>query len=717
MADAPRKVRVLAVNVFPVGPTYTLHRDEDGSLEIRCTQGVLRAMLDHARKGLTRDKGGLMEREPTEVKGFLLGRVEQMGKRLVVVVERTVELPPHALDQSDAAYFTAADHVLLEQKQRKYDGGQVVGYYHSHPRHRVRASEQDIRHFRENLTEPYQLAAIVGPAESSTGFFLQRGLDGYAAGQEPEFSVEYDGDGMPVIDTELAEFPSESPGRPPVRAKARSWRGLSVLAALLALVAVTVALLIYSAAFRPESVPVVRLSDHDLELDQQTPRRTISLSLGSAGACDFTVRTEEGADWLEVAPAEGELEHPDVAEITVSADMSRIEAGDTLLSHLVVVSVPRVEGAEAQATTIPVRGSKNVRLVEQRSDWRLGAPRVDYDGLDWDLSGCPLEGDDVRVRVALSTSDGRSETTVFTREAERARLRVASGDLPSPLDWSTLRLEARASQDVEHADRIVAHSCVGAASLDKRVRDWALPPPEIDGGVFTFATLPLPTTAHWMVEVDEGNGWRGVNRGVLATGRSVSHAQEYGPALRELRIRAAFVGEHAVYEYRYVFSFSGVERRDVAFDRTQGAHGRAFRANHPERYEASGAALLGEIGGPRHYEDLDAADRVGWVLITKNRRVHEDSWGRLKAVGDELESAGHGRFAWYYHHGDERIMLVFVMADDRFQEHCEALVSYPEVLNLTSIASRRRLSIRPPAIEDEDAFNLGTYRIPRDGGS
>ncbi|MBC8423839.1 Mov34/MPN/PAD-1 family protein, partial [bacterium] len=214
---------MLAVNVYPAGPTYCLHRDDDGHLEVHCTQGVLRAMLGHARKGLTVAKGGLMEREAIEGKGWLLGRVEQSGRRLRVIVERTVELPLHALDNNAAAYFTATDHVLLDQKLRKFEGGQLLGYYHSHPMHPVRMSEQDILHFRENLTEAYQLAAIVGPGENATGFFLQRGLDGYGANQEPEFRVDYEDD-MPVVDNEL--FVAESVGftPPPKRKKGRSWR-------------------------------------------------------------------------------------------------------------------------------------------------------------------------------------------------------------------------------------------------------------------------------------------------------------------------------------------------------------------------------------------------------------------------------------------------------------------------------------------------------------
>jgi len=715
MADASKKVRVLAVNVYPAGPTYCLHRDDDGRLEVRCTQGVLRAMLGHARKGLTIAKGGLMEREAIEVKGWLLGRVEQMGRRLLVVVERTVELPLHALDRNDAAYFTATDHVLLDQKLRKYDGGQLIGYYHSHPMHPVRMSEQDILHFRENLTEAYQLAAIVGPGESATGFFLQRGFEGYSANQEPEFRVEYEDD-MPIVDNGLSVDEPLGFVPPPSREKSRSWRSLLLLAALLVVVALSTALFISNSADHPESIPILRLSERSLELDPLATRRSISMSLDTAGACDFTVRTEGLADWLSVDPRQGEIVHPDRVEITVSADMSLINPGDSLLSHVIVEAVPRAEGAEIQTTTIPVMGVKNIRLVEQHETWSVREPTAGYGGISWDLTDCPLSGDGVRTSVTLSVRTGRDETAVFTGDVDQSRLRVAPTELPSPLDWSDLLLEARAEKTTEHPDRIVTLSYIGTATLAKSVRDWILPPPEMDGGSFTFVTRPLPTTAHWAVEVDEGDGWRRVNRGVLESGQSISHTRDYDPAVGKLRIRAAFVGENGIYEYRYVYSFSRVDRRDVAFDRSQGPAGRAFRARHADRYAAADMALLGEIGGPRHYADLDGAATAGWVLVTGIRRVSADSWQRLVAIGDELADAGHGRFAWFFDLDTDRVMLVFAMPDDGFKAHCDALIAYPEVLDLISDTPNGRLSIRPPDIEDEDAFNLGSYRLPRNDG-
>lgn len=712
MADASRKVRVLAVNVYPAGPTYCLHRDDDGHLEVHCTQGVLRAMLGHARKGLTVAKGGLMEREAIEVKGWLLGRVEQSGRRLRVIVERTVELPLHALDNNAAAYFTATDHVLLDQKLRKFEGGQLLGYYHSHPMHPVRMSEQDILHFRENLTEAYQLAAIVGPGENATGFFLQRGLDGYGANQEPEFRVDYEDD-MPVVDNEL--FVAESVGftPPPKRKKGRSWRSLLLLAALLVVVAVSTFVFTSKTTVQPEGIPILRFSEHSLDLDPLAPQRSVTLSLDAAGAYDYTVRAEGRADWLSVDPSQGEVVHPDEVEITVSADMSMIEPGDSLLSHVIVEVVPRAEGAEVQTTTIPVMGVKNIRLVEQTTPWQAGEPTVGYGGISWDLTDCPVSGGDVTMSVALSVRAGREETAVFTREVDQPRLRVAPTELPSPLDWSELLFEARAAKSTEHPDRIVNLSTVGTASLVKSVRDWTLPPPEMAGGSFTFVTLPLPTTAHWAVEVAEGDGWRRVNRGVLASGQSISHTRDYDPAIGKLRIRAAFLGENGIYEYRYVYSFSRVDRRDVAFDRSQGPAGRSFRVRHADRYAAADLAQLGVIGGPRHYADLEVAATVGWVLVTGSPRVNAETWPRLVAISDELAGAGHGRFAWVYNFDTDRILLVFAMPDDGFKAHCDALIAYPEVLDLIADTPNGRLSIRPPDIEDEDAFNLGSYRLPR----
>jgi proteasome lid subunit RPN8/RPN11 len=712
MADASKKVRVLAVNVYPAGPTYCLHRDDDGRLEVCCTQGVLRAMLGHARKGLTVAKGGLMEREAIEVKGWMLGRVEQSGRRVRVVIERTVELPLHALDNNAAAYFTATDHVLLDQKLRKYDGGQLIGYYHSHPMHPVRTSEQDVQHFRENLTEAYQLAAIVGPGESATGFFLQRELDGYTTNQEPEFRVDYEDD-MPVVDNELAVDEAVGFTSPPARKKGRSLRSLLMLAALLAVVAVATALITSNRTVQTGTTPILRLSDHSLDLDPLTPQRAISLSLDAAGACDYTVRTEGLTDWLSVDPQQGEIVHPDVVEVVVLADMSLIAAGDSLLSHVIVEAMPRNEGAEVQTTTIPVMGVKNIRMVEQSATWRAREPTVGYGGITWDLSDCPVSGGEVTMSVALSVRAGREETAVFERAVDQSRLRVTPTELPSPLDWSELLFEARAAKTTEHPDRIVNLSSVGTASLVKSVRDWTLPSPEMDGGSFTFVTLPLPTTAHWAVEVAEGDGWRRVNQGVLASGQSISHTRDYDPAIGKLRIRAAFVGENGIDEYRYVYAFSRVDRRDVAFDRSQGTTGRSFRVRHADRYAAADLAQLGVIGGPRHYADLDGAATVGWVLITGSPRVDADAWPRLLAIGDELASAGHGRFAWFYNFDTDRILLVFAMPDDGFKAHCDALVAYPEVLELISDTPNGRLSIRPPDIEDEDAFNLGSYRLPR----
>jgi proteasome lid subunit RPN8/RPN11 len=111
-----------------------------------------------------------------EVGGVLLGqwRLDSSSGREYVVVEAVLRAR-HTRHGSSYLTFTTDSLVALhEEKDQRYPGKELVGWYHTHPGMGVFLSGHDLWLHRHFFPEAWQVALVIEPHSSSGGFFVRR---------------------------------------------------------------------------------------------------------------------------------------------------------------------------------------------------------------------------------------------------------------------------------------------------------------------------------------------------------------------------------------------------------------------------------------------------------------------------------------------------------------------------------------------------------------
>jgi len=122
-------------------------------MALKLTDGVDAAIRAHGR-----------EAYPHECCGALIGRDG--------VVTSTVALP-NVTDEGPRRRFRVSDQdYLAAEKQARTLGGDLLGFYHSHPDHPARPSQYDLDHAWPNFA--YIIVAVAeGAARDMTVWFLK----------------------------------------------------------------------------------------------------------------------------------------------------------------------------------------------------------------------------------------------------------------------------------------------------------------------------------------------------------------------------------------------------------------------------------------------------------------------------------------------------------------------------------------------------------------
>ncbi len=111
-----------------------------------------------------------------EVGGWLVGKWcadKRSGEQFVVV---ELILPaPHVRHGGAYLTFTQDTQVALyAQKEQRYPGKDLVGWYHTHPRMSVFLSEYDIWLHQNFFPHPFQVALVIEPYSLQGGFFIRQ---------------------------------------------------------------------------------------------------------------------------------------------------------------------------------------------------------------------------------------------------------------------------------------------------------------------------------------------------------------------------------------------------------------------------------------------------------------------------------------------------------------------------------------------------------------
>jgi proteasome lid subunit RPN8/RPN11 len=155
---------------FPFARVYrwipqAAHGTQPPDAAIVVTQEVLAAVDDHVAASLDREIGG-----------FLLGtrfRCPDSGLHYVVI------------DQYSEAQFTEASPVslsftrdawarLADELGGKFNGKELVGWYHSHPHMDVFLSGHDVALHEDRFSDAWKSALVIEPAKGLGGFFCRR---------------------------------------------------------------------------------------------------------------------------------------------------------------------------------------------------------------------------------------------------------------------------------------------------------------------------------------------------------------------------------------------------------------------------------------------------------------------------------------------------------------------------------------------------------------
>ena len=99
-------------------------------MSVQTEKGILDAVREHGRT-----------RYPEECCGFLLGRLDHDGRKVIVAAERAENVRP---ENRERRYTIAPEDYLAADRDAQRKGLDIVGFYHSHPDHPARPSATDL---------------------------------------------------------------------------------------------------------------------------------------------------------------------------------------------------------------------------------------------------------------------------------------------------------------------------------------------------------------------------------------------------------------------------------------------------------------------------------------------------------------------------------------------------------------------------------------------
>jgi proteasome lid subunit RPN8/RPN11 len=111
-----------------------------------------------------------------EVGGGLVGkwRVDEESGEQFVVVEA---VPQARFTRQGSAFLTFTQDTLVamnDELEERYQDKQLVGWYHTHPHMSVFLSQYDVWLHEHFFPEPWQVALVIEPHETTGGFFIRQ---------------------------------------------------------------------------------------------------------------------------------------------------------------------------------------------------------------------------------------------------------------------------------------------------------------------------------------------------------------------------------------------------------------------------------------------------------------------------------------------------------------------------------------------------------------
>ena len=111
-----------------------------------------------------------------EVGGWLVGKwcADKRSGAQFVVVESILPAPYVRHGGAFLTFTQDTQVALYAQKEQRYPGKDLVGWYHTHPRMSVFLSEYDIWLHQNFFPQPYQVALVIEPYSLQGGFFIRQ---------------------------------------------------------------------------------------------------------------------------------------------------------------------------------------------------------------------------------------------------------------------------------------------------------------------------------------------------------------------------------------------------------------------------------------------------------------------------------------------------------------------------------------------------------------
>ncbi|MCL6629135.1 MAG: Mov34/MPN/PAD-1 family protein [Armatimonadetes bacterium] len=159
----------IRVELYEANPESTSRacRPEVGAW-IGCKEARPKVYFDY--RALLVIVGHGLESPQSEVGGLLVGRVRNDGGKYVLV---TASIPArHNRESASRLTFTHESwNQMISEMERDHPGCGVVGWYHTHPGHRIFLSEHDLFVHRNFFAAEHQVAAVFDPLKGEFGLF------------------------------------------------------------------------------------------------------------------------------------------------------------------------------------------------------------------------------------------------------------------------------------------------------------------------------------------------------------------------------------------------------------------------------------------------------------------------------------------------------------------------------------------------------------------
>jgi len=626
--------------------------------------------------------GGTREGESIEIKGFLLGKVEQAGDEFVVMVLHHCPISLSHEDTVASAVFTAKDLAVLERQRKNHPELQVLGSYHSHPGHGTRLSEDDVDHLQQWFPEPFQIGAIVEPTRREIGFFVKDGAKGFAGRLDPTYLVSFDRSGKHDALVRGVEIPGPPPPPPPPWLP---WVKGAAAGVLVAVVAVAIIVLLWEedqlppVQFVEEPVKKLNLTDENARFEvaiAATEDAVVRVEFYESESSDkFSLQLQPDPD----ATGSVELSAGDTLYVTATAKHGELEFDgeyDTVLSF-------EYKKEDAKEDPWFLMGESSLHARGSRG------PVEEHDWLNW--GGDVDVGTDGTVTVTVERPEGsvvslsgaigvrnsnHSESFNFRIEAGigEARVKLDRDTLGEAERWPRMDIGAECESENETGPlvRWVSRTDdeISYTRVDTRI-GVQVSYYEVNRCRITI-TSPQEAvdTVRYKVTKDSEH----VRAASVEGGETDSFDYECESHSLELSVKSYFYGNGGVFR---AMGRVIVESPDWGFTKNQGEEGLRVLEMHRDIYEARGLARLGEMKAIPHADDV--ADSQDWkvyyfIVFTKNNAVQE-SWEDFADAADDAEQSGCGKLAWSCQGGDY-VSLGFVMSVDT--EHEDAVMRFKE---------------------------------------